>query len=127
MTSKAQLTPTQRATLYGLLQSRHDAFERQREARLRGLPEVERARQTRLQDADDATQTASRHELDAAVLDLDQAEFEQIDRALHRIHGPDYGVCVDCHARIPFERLCIEPQASRCVACQALHEHAPPA
>jgi RNA polymerase-binding transcription factor DksA len=124
MTSKAQLTPVQRATLCDLLQARRDAFERQRQVRLQGLPEVEQARQTRQQDADDATQTAGRHELEATVEDLDLADFELIDSALRRIHGKDYGVCVDCHAAIPFERLRVEPQALRCVACQILHERA---
>jgi RNA polymerase-binding transcription factor DksA len=31
-------------------------------------------------------------------------------------------LCVDCHGAIPFERLRLEPQALRCVACQSFNE-----
>ena len=35
--------------------------------------------------------------------------------------------CVDCGKRIPFERLIIEPQALRCVACGSKREARKPA
>jgi len=33
-----------------------------------------------------------------------------------------YGVCADCAADIPFDRLKAEPWALRCVACETQHE-----
>ena len=39
------------------------------------------------------------------------------------LHEPDFGLCVDCDADIPFARLQANPSAKRCVACQARAEH----
>jgi len=38
------------------------------------------------------------------------------------VHEPDFGLCVDCEADIPFARLQANPSAKRCVACQARAE-----
>lgn len=56
------------------------------------------------------------------MADIDRGEYTEIRAALERIHGAAYGLCVDCHAAIPFDRLQIEPQALRCTPCQTLHE-----
>jgi DnaK suppressor protein len=124
MPSTATLTPDQRSALLQLLQTRLSGLERDRGAQLQGLTQAEAARQTLLQDADDAAQRASAHEVEAIVSDLDSAEYEQTRLALQRIHGATYGRCADCAAAIPFARLQIEPQALRCTACQKLQEAA---
>jgi DnaK suppressor protein len=45
-----------------------------------------------------------------------------VNEALARLHGTGYGLCSDCDAEIPFDRLQLNPQAARCVACQASFE-----
>ncbi len=110
-----------------LLQSRLDEFRRDRTSQLHGLTQVESARQTLLQDADDATQRDGAHEVEGSVLDIDSAEFDAVRSALQRIHGASYGMCIDCHIAIPFERLKLEPQTLRCAACQTLSERRAPA
>jgi len=80
------------------------------------------ARETLLQDADDARQQAGEHEVEGIVSDLDSNEFKALSDALQRIHRADYGLCVDCQVGIPFDRLQVEPQALRCAPCQARHE-----
>lgn len=122
MTTKTHLSQDQRIVLAGLLQSRFGEMERQRASQLHGLSPAESARQVLLQDADDATQRAGTHEVEGSLSDIDSEEFEAIRSALKRIHGASYGLCIDCGVRIPFERLRLEPQALRCVACETLHE-----
>lgn len=122
MTTKTQLSDEQRADLAVLLESRIGEMERTRTSRLRGLSQVDSAHQTLLQDADDATQRAGRHEVEGSLADIDSAEFDAIRSALKRVHDASYGLCVDCEKRIPYERLRVEPQALRCVACATLHE-----
>jgi DnaK suppressor protein len=122
MSSAAPLSQDQRALLAALLQSRLAGLEQERASQLQGLSQAESARQTLLQDADDARQRAGAHEVEGTVLEIDSAEFNEIRQALQRIHTDVYGLCGDCHALIPFDRLRVEPQARRCAACQTLHE-----
>jgi DnaK suppressor protein len=122
MPSTPPLSRDQRVALAELLQSRLAGLERDRASQLQGLTQAESARQTLLQDADDARQRAGEHEVEGIVSDIDSSEFNDIHDALQRIHGTGYGVCIDCQAFIPFARLKLEPQARRCVACQTLLE-----
>jgi len=46
----------------------------------------------------------------------------ELEAALARLHEPDFGLCVDCDAEIPYARLSSNPTATRCVACQAKFE-----
>jgi len=59
----------------------------------------------------------------AAALERDVIELREVELALGRVHEPDFGVCADCDADIPFARLEANPSAKRCVACQAAAEH----
>ena len=122
MTSTVQLSRDQRAVLANLLQARLLGLEQKRELQLQGQSQAVSARQTLLQDADDAGQRSGEHELEGIVGDIDSGEFQAISDALQRVHRADYGLCVQCQEAIPFERLQIEPQALRCAGCQALHE-----
>jgi RNA polymerase-binding transcription factor DksA len=125
MPSTSQLSQDQRIVLADLLQSQLAGLEQTRASQLQGQMQVESARQTLLQDADDASQRAGEHEVEGIVSDIDSGEFNEIRNALQRIHGDGYGICVDCHVAIPFERLLLEPQALRCVSCEAHHERQP--
>ena len=58
----------------------------------------------------------------AASLAVDVIELRAVETALARVHEPDFGVCADCSADIPFSRLLANPSATRCVACQARSE-----
>jgi DnaK suppressor protein len=53
-----------------------------------------------------------------------EALQRQLEDALARLHEPDFGLCVDCGADIPYARLSATPTATRCVACQTRHEQA---
>ena len=49
----------------------------------------------------------------------------QIEHALQQMTEGRYGLCEDCHAPIPGERLMARPEATRCVSCQRRHEQGP--
>jgi DnaK suppressor protein len=61
-------------------------------------------------------------EPEVAALERDVVELREIEAAQGRVHEPDFGLCVDCEADIPFARLEANPSAKRCVACQARAE-----
>jgi DnaK suppressor protein len=122
MPSTAHLSQDQRVVLANLLRSRLVDLGRGRESQLQDQSQVESARETLLQDADDASQRSGEHEVEGIVSDIDSGEFNAVSDAVQRVHRADYGLCIDCQAAIPFDRLRLEPQALRCAACQTLHE-----
>jgi len=122
MPATAPLSPAQRKHLLDALRQQLAQLTRQRAMRLQGQSETAHANQTRQDDADDAAQRAGDREVEAAVADIDSAEFDSVTAALLRMHGIGYGRCSDCDAPIPYARLNAEPQALRCVACQTIHE-----
>ena len=123
MASTHGLSSAQRAVLNRLLTSRLADLEGQRRSRWDGLSQVDAARQTLVQDADDAAQQAGAHEVQGSVSDIDSVECAALRSALQRLQGPDYGLCLDCGVDIGFERLRAQPQALRCAACQAALEY----
>ncbi|GAB2879611.1 hypothetical protein GCM10027046_04490 [Uliginosibacterium flavum] len=52
----------------------------------------------------------------------DQLHCDAVSRALVRVHGKTYGLCIDCNESIAFARLKMEPQTLRCQDCQARHD-----
>ena len=120
------LSADQKAQLEAALTLRQHELERTLAGHLQGRTRVEQAREALLSDAGDAPQRDSDREVDLARSDREIDELGRVSRALSRIREPGYGFCTHCGEAIPFDRLRLEPQALRCVACAALHE-APPA
>jgi DnaK suppressor protein len=79
------------------------------------------------------TQPWEGREVDSGVLDLenalgfadalrDQAEIDAVRAALGRIDRGTFGRCLGCGARIPIERLKVQPEAALCHVCQSRSE-----
>ena len=51
-----------------------------------------------------------------------ERELRGIEAARRRLHTPEFGICVDCEADIPYTRLRANPTAIRCVSCQERFE-----
>ncbi len=116
------LTAGQRALLgAGLVQRQHE-LDRRLAAHHGGLSRVEHAREVLLQDGDDAPQRDNERRTDLALTDRETQELGDVSLALQRLHSAGYGVCTDCQAAIPFDRLKVEPWAQRCVACESARE-----
>jgi len=118
----SSITEDQRATLAEALKTRRLALERQMALHQHDQTRVEFARDLLLQDGDDAPQRASDREVDQALSDIDLQALAAVSEAQARLQRGNYGQCVDCEEPIRFERLLIEPEAERCLACQSTHE-----
>lgn len=116
------LSEAQRAELERLLHTRLQGVQDQVATHRQALSRAEHASLLLAQDGDDAPQRASDREVDQALTDIDQRQLDALGQALARIHDADFGLCEDCELPIPFARLQVEPEALRCVTCQALHE-----
>jgi DnaK suppressor protein len=116
------LTSGQRALLEAALTQRQHQLDRQLAEHHEGRTRAEHARDVLLQDGDDAPQRESERELDMALSDRETAELGEVSLALKRLQGTGFGLCADCGAEIPFDRLKAEPWAQRCVPCESARE-----
>jgi DnaK suppressor protein len=105
-----------------VLREREQALQAQLQAHLQGRSQAEKALAAREEDGDDAKQLASDQEIGTALTNRERLELAALAAAMQRLHEADYGLCVDCGKRIPFERLLVEPQALRCVGCESRRE-----
>jgi DnaK suppressor protein len=67
--------------------------------------------------ADAAFETGS-EEVASHLVELEAKELRQIERAMSKIKGGNYGVCEGCQAKIPVARLNALPYSTLCVKCQ---------
>ena len=109
--------------LASLIEERRDAL---REEIRR---EVARGREESYAELAGATHDRGEEALADLVADLGNAEVTRdleelrgLEAALRRIADGGFGLCADCGAEIPLERLRAQPGAARCIDCQALHE-----
>ncbi len=116
------LTAGQRALMEVALLRRQHELEEQIAQQLGGGSRPEHAREVLLQDGDDAPARDADREVDLARSDHDIGELREVNEALARLRAFSYGLCADCDAEIPFDRLQHNPQSARCVACQSAFE-----
>jgi RNA polymerase-binding transcription factor len=58
--------------------------------------------------------------ISAALVEITSRTLRNVETALARLESGSYGICTDCGAEIPAERLRALPAAERCRACQEL-------
>lgn len=119
-------TAGQHALLDSALRQQLQRIDRRLAEHLGGTSRADHAHQVLQQDGDDAPQREPERELDQALGDRDTVALGEVSAALARLHDADagrYGLCADCDAEIPFDRLQVEPWALRCVTCQTAAEH----
>lgn len=73
-------------------------------------------------ETDDEAVADLESSIDAAQLERDQRELEEVAAALERIDTPAFGDCAECGEPIAWERLSALPQALRCVRCESALE-----
>jgi DnaK suppressor protein len=71
-----------------------------------------------LHEIDDEVVADLESSIEIAEIERDVQELREVERALKRLHEPDYGVCADCGSDIPYSRLSATPSATRCISCQ---------
>ncbi len=118
-----QLGAEQLDVLERLLRSKLATLQQSIAAGRDGLSRREYASAELQQDPHDLQQQAGTFEVEAGMSDLDTTQSDALLDALRRLRSADYGRCMDCNAAIPFQRLLVEPQAERCLACETALEH----
>src|SRR5919204_3959061 len=93
------------------------ALEQQRRFRVEQLDELAAATADMPPMADEP-----RTEVARAVRTAAAAALSEIHAALHRLEHGCYGMCQQCGAAIPLERLKILPMARLCMRCQHAEE-----
>lgn len=116
------LTPGQHALLETELTLARQRVRASLQAQREGVDRITHAAALLADDPHDRREHDADRTLDQARDDHLLAELDALDDALLRLKTPGYGRCIDCAAVIPFDRLQRQPQALRCVDCQAAAE-----
>jgi RNA polymerase-binding transcription factor len=113
------LTIEQRETLQAWLNYRSAMLRREIAAALRRSGTEEAVRlANHLEEVGDEAVADLESSIEIAEIERDVRELREVERTLSRLHEPEYGVCVDCGADIPYSRLSANPTAERCISCQ---------
>lgn len=75
-----------------------------------------------LEEIDDQPVADLESAIEIAALEREVHELRAVESARRRLHEPDFGLCEDCEAEIPYARLSANPTAIRCVGCQTQRE-----
>jgi len=120
-----RFTDEQRALLQASMTARADVLRQEISGKLK-RPGASQgmALENYLEGIDDEAVASLESALDIAEVERDLAELRGLRLALARVETTELGVCNDCGADIPFERLSAQLDASRCVACQSRAERA---
>ena len=73
-------------------------------------------------DAADASESDLQLEVSVSLTEMTAEVLHRIDEALARIANGDYGVCAECCADVPTNRVAALPFAVRCRDCEELRE-----
>ena len=117
------LTIEQRESLQAALSARADALRTQIAQLLDPQGDGTQALPDHREETDDDAVIDLESALEVDALQRHTLELREVDKALLRLHTPDYGECTDCGGDIPFVRLQASLLATRCTACQTAHEH----
>ena len=74
------------------------------------------------QDPGDQALSSTMESLKLSLQDTERQEYDRIVRALGKIDDGSYGICADCGLAISEKRLNLNPNVSRCLACQEAYE-----
>jgi len=116
------LTSAQLDLLKAALLQRQRRLKQEFESQLGEQGRVEHAREQLLEGLDDEHEHDAAREVDLARSDLTLDALGQIEQALQRLHDEAFGKCSDCGEAIPFERLQLSPEVTRCMRCQSARE-----
>lgn len=119
----SQLTAEQCATLVELLEARERSLAAVIDEHVAGLRASSAPGTTTLAgDIADLAEVELVRSHQNATVERDLQALRDIEAARARIAAGSVGNCIDCGGEIGFERLRVQPTASRCVLCQDLYE-----
>ncbi|QDU94781.1 TraR/DksA family transcriptional regulator [Lignipirellula cremea] len=101
--------------LHQVLVKRRDALRRALTGDLSLLKEL---REQTSGDVVDFALDSAQDEISSQLAEVESRELNQIETALERMRGGEYGVCEGCSNNIPLARLQAVPYATLCIQCQ---------
>ena len=116
------LTIEQRESLQAALNARAQVLRQTIASMLGSQAGEARALADHREETDDDAVIDLESALETDALQRNSLELRGAEKALQRIHTPEFGECADCGADIPFTRLHANPLATRCTSCQAVFE-----
>ena len=120
------LTTEQRESLKATLGARADFLRDRNTQALDQRGDGTRGLANHSEETDDDAVADLEAFLDTASLERNVSELGEIMNALERLSTPAYGECAGCQEIIAYARLQANPMATRCTACQSVHERAHP-
>jgi len=119
----ADLTRKQREALGRQLSERTAVLRKEITSALRRSDSPGAARlANHLEEVGDEAVADLETSIDVAEIERDMRELHRAKEALRRLDTPEFGICTDCGAEIPYARLLAEPTATRCIDCQRIAE-----
>ena len=116
------LTIEQRDDLRDKLQARSEELRREIAATMQKQGTAAGSLPRHGEETDDDAVADLETSLDAAAAARESKELREVERAIERLHSPDFGSCEDCGTDIPVARLQVSLTATRCIACQTRYE-----
>jgi RNA polymerase-binding protein DksA len=117
------LTPEQLQELKRALTKRREALETEAHAdAAKAREDVFSQTAGPVADSGDEATADLISDVENAELSRDLQELREIDAALARMTGGNYGTCIDCGGEVELERLRRQPAALRCFDCQSVFE-----
>jgi DnaK suppressor protein len=101
--------------LRNILITRRDAL---RKALAGDLSLLKELREQSRGDMADFALDAAQDEISSQIAEVESRELANIETALERMRGGDYGICEHCAEAIPLARLQALPYAVLCIRCQ---------
>ena len=71
-----------------------------------------------VKDENDLASEIIQNELDLALVHSSRTRILALQQALAKIHSGKFGVCEECEAPIPENRLIARPESHLCIKCQ---------
>lgn len=111
--------------LHKRLVSRRDSLRRMLAGELDDLSGKVRGNQMSGGDAADVAFDTGVDEIASTLAEHEARELSQVEHALANLKKGTYGLCEQCEAKIPVERLNALPYSTMCIACQREMEASP--
>lgn len=93
-------------------------LERQQAELIRGLRKRDGIAIEKSPDQMDEIQLATERDLAIRNVDRESGLLRDVQDALRRIRGGEFGTCMECESAINPKRLAAVPWAARCIQCQ---------
>jgi DnaK suppressor protein len=102
-----------------ILESRKEQIEKNIKS---GNNELSELSSLDLNDEGDHASANNNSMIESAIVEQQNKELAEIDRALGKIANGEYGTCVMCEDPIGFQRLKVKPHAIYCIDCREIIE-----